>query len=106
MLCDDRFDCSRRQSRLSEAPAQLFAARTAAKQTKVVRTESWIRRSLSRSLWGCQGRARTMREKFEMKINVASRTDRVPFTVWIKRLHRTDDNPVRCCLLLEKRRRS
>ena len=70
---------------------------TAGKRTKVVRTESWIRRSLSRSLWGCQGRARTMREKFEMKINVASRIDRVPFTVWIKRLHRTDGNPVRCC---------
>ena len=56
---------------------------TAGKRTKVVRTESWIRRSLSRSLWGCQGRARAMREKFKMK-NVASRADRMSFTVWVK----------------------
>ena len=34
--------CCRRQFAFFVAPAQLFAARTAAKQTEVVRTESWI----------------------------------------------------------------
>ena len=75
--------CCRRQFAFFVAPAQLFAARTAAKQTEVVSTESWILRPLPRSPWGYQGRARTMCEKFKMK-NVASKTDRAPFTVWVK----------------------
>ena len=75
--------CCQRQFAFFVAPAQLFAARTAAKQTEVVRTESWILRPLPRSPWGYQGRARTMREKLAMK-NVASKTDRVSFTVWVK----------------------
>ena len=45
-----------------------------------------------------------MREKFTMK-NVASKTDRTSFTVWVTSgLPRGDDNPVRCrrCSKLEE----
>jgi len=83
MLCDVEFDCCRRQSRSSQHRPNCLQLGTAGKRTKVVRTESWILRPLPRSSWGYQDRARTMREKFKMK-NVASKTDRMSFTVWVK----------------------
>ena len=95
--------CCRQQFAFFVAPVQLFAARTAAKQTEVVSTESWILRPLPRSPWGYQGRARTMREKFKMK-NVASKTDRAVHSVGNSGLPCGDDNPVRCrrCSKLEE----
>jgi len=76
-------------SRSSKHRPNCLRPRTASKRTKVVRTELWIRRPLPRSSWGCQDRARTMREKFKMK-NVTSRANCASFTVWV-----TDGFPVR-----------